>query len=135
MLYFDNSIVSRIFDAETPQPIGEYLREHKAKPWGIPATVAWEYLNFYDSTSRQQRERQKLEQHFQEIAPITIDVAVDAATISTLLSRHDITLDAADLLHAATARANNATFVTADANDFNKQPIRDLLSVDIIFLS
>jgi predicted nucleic acid-binding protein len=38
----------------------------------------------------------------------------------------------ADLLHAATARANGATFVTCDASDFDKAPLHQLMDIDII---
>jgi predicted nucleic acid-binding protein len=113
----------------------QYLRTNRTEPWGLPATVAWEYLSFYTSRSRRRQERHRLEQHFQDIAPLTLDVASEAATLSQLLSEQNITLDAADLLHAATARANGATFVTADANDFDRPPIHDLMDVDVVFIS
>jgi predicted nucleic acid-binding protein len=43
-----------------------------------------------------------------------------------------VSLDLADLLHAATARVHDATFVTCDASDFDKTPIHQLMDIDII---
>lgn len=132
MRYFDNSVASRLFEPDTPDAVATYLLEHRADAWGLPATVAWEYLEFYESESRRRRERRKLERHFQEIAPLTLDVASEAATIANLLGRHDVSLNAADLLHFATARANDGVFVTADAADFDRPRIHELATVDVI---
>lgn len=132
MLYFDNSVVRKATQSSPDPAVARYTREHREQAWAIPATVAYEYLVFFDDRSQRRRQRRRLESVFQEVAPITLDVATEAAELSQLLATQGISLDAADLLHAATARANSGTFVTADAADFDKPEIRQLVDVDVI---
>lgn len=132
MLYLDNSVLRKATDDPPDPTVAAYLRANSGDSWAIPATVAWEYLDFFDSRSRRRRERQYLERAFQEVAPLTLDVAEEAADLSHLLGQQGVALDPADLLHAATARANDGTFVTADAGDFDRPEVRELLDVDLI---
>lgn len=132
MLYFDNSVVRKATQSSPDPAVARYAREHREQAWAIPATVAYEYLVFFDDRSQRRRQRRRLESVFQEVAPITLDVATEAAELSQLLATQGISLDAADLLHVATARANSGTFVTADAADFDKPAIHQLVDVDVI---
>ncbi|WP_229125541.1 type II toxin-antitoxin system VapC family toxin [Halapricum desulfuricans] len=132
MLYLDNSVLRKATDDPPDPAVAAYLRANSGDSWAIPATVAWEYLDFFDSRSRRRRERQYLERAFQEVAPLTLDIAEEAAELSRLLAKQGVSLDAADLLHAATARANSGIFVTADAADFDKPEIHQLVDVDVI---
>ena len=64
--------------------------------------------------------------------PFTDSVASEAAELELLLEKQDISLATADLLHAATAREAGVTFVTQDVNDYDKGPLKDLMSIEII---
>jgi len=52
--------------------------------------------------------------------------------METSLDRAGVSLNDVDLLIAATASQQQATFVTADKNDFDKDPIHELLDIDIV---
>ena len=60
------------------------------------------------------------------------DTAAEAAGMEASLDSAGVSLDDVDLLIAATARQHQATFVTADKNNFNKGPIYELLDIDIV---
>lgn len=135
MLYLDNSVLRKATEDPPDPAVAAYLRANSNEGWALPATVAWGYLDFFGSRSRRRRERRFLEEEFQEVAPVTLDVAAEAADLSRLLGRQDVALAAADLLHVATARENGGTFVTADAEDFDRPEIHDLIDVDVIDVS
>lgn len=98
----------------------------------MPATVAFEYYAHYDTQADIRTQQQQLNSLFDGILPLTDAVASEAAQLRVLLQSHDLTLDLADLLHAATAREAGATFVTRDADDFDHQALQQLMSIDII---
>ena len=132
MICLDNSVLRR-FARPNPSPgVDEYLKENASVPWVIPATVAFEYYVFYDTQAEIRTQQRLLNSRLDGILPLTDEVASEAAQLQTLLAEHDIALDLVDLLHVATARDSGATFVTRDAGDFDKQPLKDLLSIDII---
>jgi predicted nucleic acid-binding protein len=132
MICLDNSVLRR-FASPNPSPgVDAYLKANASVPWVIPATVAFEYYVFYDTQADIRTQQRLLNSRLDGILPLTDEVASEAAQLQTLFDEHDIALDLADLLHVATARDAGATFVTRDAGDFDKQPLRDLLSIDII---
>ncbi|WP_328766979.1 type II toxin-antitoxin system VapC family toxin [Haloarcula nitratireducens] len=60
------------------------------------------------------------------------DTAEEAANIESALRSAGTSLKVGDLLIAATARQHGATLVTADKKDFDKQPIHQLLDIDVL---
>ena len=60
------------------------------------------------------------------------DTAAEAASMETSLEAAGVSLNDVDLLIAATARQHQATFVTADRNDFDKTPLHELIDIDIV---
>lgn len=135
MICLDNSVLRKYTSPTAHPEVLSYLKDHAAEPWSIPASVAYEYFSYYDTPSEIRRQRRNLDELFEEIVPLTDDVAVEAALIEASLADQGITLDAADLLHAATARDAGATFVTADVADFHESPIDALLDVDVVDVS
>lgn len=131
MLYLDNSVLRKAVENPPDPTVADYLRDHATEPWAIPATVAWEYLSYYAEDGRRREERRFLEQIFEEIAPIDLDVADEAARLRTRLDAVDRSLQAADLLHLATARCGDGHFVTAD-RDFDVQELYDLVEITVI---
>lgn len=132
MICLDNSVLSR-FASPAPSPaVDEYLSRHASEPWTIPATVAFEYYSYFDSPDEIRRQQRELNSAVDGILPLTDDVAAEAAQIRASLASQDATLDAADLLHVATAREAGATFVTRDVGDFDVESIRELLDVDLV---
>lgn len=132
MLCFDNSVVAKFARPNPDENVVSYLERNASQPWVIPATVLFEYLRYYSSQSAVQQQRHVLTQQLQRVLPLNEAVAVEAVYLEQALSNQDIRLALADLLHAATARENNATFVTCDVGDFDKAPIRQLLDIDVI---
>ena len=135
MLLLDNSVVRKYSRPSPDEAVVSYLKAHAGDVWVTSATVAYEYLSFYEDQSKIRRQRRHLESVFQRIYPVTTDVAAEAARLRVLLADHDASLNRADLLHLAAAAEIGATFVTADANDFDRPEIHDLADVDVIDVS
>lgn len=132
MICLDNSVLTRFASEKRYPAVEQYLSEHATESWTIPATVAYEYYSFFETQSAVRAQQRALEDRLDGIFPITDEVAVEAARMELALAQHGISLAPSDLLHAATAHEHNATFVTRDANDFDKEPIKQLMSIDII---
>ncbi|TQQ79966.1 type II toxin-antitoxin system VapC family toxin [Halonotius terrestris] len=132
MLCFDNSVVAKFARPDPDENVVSYLQRNASQPWTIPATVLFEYLRYYSSQSAVQQQHHALTQRIQRVLPLNGTVAVEAIHLEHALATQEVTLDLADLLHAATARENNATFVTCDVADFDNAPVRQLLDIDII---
>ena len=135
MICLDESVFSRLATDKSFPAVEKYLAAHKEETWILPAVVLFEYLNQYDSHSTIKSQRLKAENRVDMVADLDGDVATEAANVRARLETVDTSLKLGDLLIAATARANNATLVTADKEDFNKPPIHELMSVDIIDVS
>jgi len=132
MICLDNSVLRRFASPNSSPAVDAYLEENASVPWVIPATVAFEYYVFYDTQADIRTQQRLLNSRLDGILPLTDEVAAEAAQLRTLLGEYDVTLDLADLLHVATARDAGATFVTRDVADFDKQPLKDLLAIDIL---
>lgn len=132
MLCLDNSVVAKFARPDPDTNVVSYLKRNASEQWVVPATVLFEYLRYYSSQSAVHRQHQALTENIEQIAPLNGDVAVEAVLLENSLAKQDISLNLADLLHAAIARERGATFVTCDASDFDKAPIHQLLDIDII---
>ena len=132
MICFDNSVFSRYASRQSYPDVDRYLRDHSSERWLLPSMVLFEYLREYSVHSAIQTKRGSAEASVDKIVDMDADVAEEAANIDARLSAANTGLDVADLLIAATARANGATLTTRDKNDFDKSPIRELVGVDII---
>ena len=132
MLLLDNDVLRKYRDANPDPTVVSYLATHSSDPWAISAIVLYESLSYYDAQSRRQRQQYELTQLLNEILAFDGNTALEAATLEASLDAAGTALDAADLLIAATARQHGATLVTANKNDFDKQPIHELLDVDVI---
>jgi predicted nucleic acid-binding protein len=132
VICLDNSVLSRFASSAASPSIDDYLAAHSSEPWTIPATVAFEYYSYFETRGEIRRQQRKLNSVFDGILPATDEVAAEAAQIRASLAVRDVTLDPADLLHVATAREAGATFVTRDVEDFDAEPIRDLLDIALI---
>lgn len=132
MICLDNSILSRFASRAASPSIDDYLSANSSEPWTIPATVAFEYYSYFDTRGEIRRQQRKLNSVFDGVLPTTDEVAAEAAQVRASLAAQDVTLDTADLLHVATAREAGATFVTRDVDDFDKEPVRQLLDVDLV---
>lgn len=133
MICLDNSVLTRFASSKRYPAVERYLSEHDTEPWTTPATVAYEYYSFFETQSAVQTQQRKLEDRLDGIFPVTDDVATEAAKMEIVLGEQGTSLATTDLLHAATARANGATFVTRDVDDFDKEPIKQLMDIDVIY--
>lgn len=132
MLCLDNDVLRKFRKTDPDPAVVDYLADRASQPWCLPAIVAFEYLQYYDSTTEVHRQCRELEELFDEIVVLDVDVAVEATNIQNLLASTDTSLDLADLLVAATARVSGATLATANKSDFDKAPVHDLLDVEIV---
>jgi len=132
MLYLDNDVLAK-FARPNPDPaVVQYLKERSSEPWGISALVAYEFVSFYPQSQRQEKLRQLEQDILNEISPIDAQTSLEAANLRSLLENAGTSLDTGDLLVAATARQHSGTLATANKNDFDKQPIHELVDVDIV---
>ena len=132
MIFLDNNVVRKYAGRDPDEAVVEYLSTHYDDTWAISAVVLYEFLSYYDSQSRQQQRRQQLTDAVDDVLALDEASAAEAASMESSLSAAGVPLDAMDLLVAATARHHGATLATTDRNDFDKQPIHELLDVDII---
>ena len=132
MLYLDNDVLAK-FARPNPDPaVVQYLKEQSSEPWGISALVAYEFVSFYPQSQRQAKLRQLEQDILNEISPIGTQTSLEAANLRSLLQHAGTSLDTGDLFVAATARQHSGTLATANKNDFDKQPIHELLNVEIV---
>ena len=132
MILLDNNIIRKYARPDPDEAVLNYLSEHRTEPWGISALVLFEFLSYYDTQSKQRTRRSQLTQAVDNVVSFDADTAAEAASMETSLEAAGVSLDDVDLLIAATARQNQATFVTADRNDFDKTPLHELMDIDIV---
>jgi len=132
MLYLDNDVLAKFARADPDPAVVRYLRERSSEPWAISAIVAYEFVSFYPRTQRSEKLRELEQNVLNEISPLDTQTSLEAANLRSLLENAGVSLDTGDLLIAATARYHGATLATANKNDFDKQPIRELVDIDIV---
>ncbi|MBX0304305.1 type II toxin-antitoxin system VapC family toxin [Haloarcula salinisoli] len=132
LLCLDNSVVAKFARPDPDSSVVSYLQRNASEAWAIPATVLFEYLRYYSEASAVHQHHHALTQRIERVLPLTEGVAVEAVLLEHSLDQQDIRLNLADLLHAATAREHDATFVTCDAAAFGRAPVQELLEIDIV---
>jgi len=132
MILLDNNVVRKYAGRDPDDAVVEYLSDHYDAPWAISAVVLYEFLSYYDSQSRQQERRRQLTEAVDDVLALDEGAAAEAASMESSLTAAGVSLDSMDLLIAATARHHGATLATTDRNDFDRQPVHELLDVDII---
>ena len=132
MILLDNNIIRKYARPDPDEAVLNYLSEHRTEPWGISAIVLFEFLSYYDTQSKQRTRRSQLTQAVDNVVSFDADTAAEAASMETSLEAAGVSLGDVDLLIAATARQHQATFVTADRNDFDKTPLHELMDIDIV---
>jgi len=136
MLYLDNDVLRKFASPDPDPKVVDYLNRHRSEPWGISTVVLYEFLSYYESPGTRQDRLYTLDtQVVDDIASFDEDAAIEAASMESSLSKTDTSLDAADLMIAATARQRGGVLATSNKRDFDKQPIRQLLDVDIVDVS
>jgi predicted nucleic acid-binding protein len=132
MILLDNDIIRKYARPDPDEAVLNYLSDHRTEPWAISAIVLFEFLSYYDTQSKQRTRRSQLTQAVDNVISFDGDTAAEAANMDSSLEAAGVSLDDADLLVAATARQHQATFVTAEKNDFDKTPLHELMDVDIV---
>lgn len=132
MLYLDNDVLAK-FARPHPDPnVVEYLKRHHDEPWAISAIVAYEFVSYYDRSEQRGKLQQLETEVLEEITPIDARTSLEVARLGSLLESAGTSLETADLFVAATARQRDATLATANVHDFDKEPVRQLLDVDVV---
>jgi predicted nucleic acid-binding protein len=132
MIVLDNDVLVGWARPDTDDEVRSYLSGRTTDQWFVTAVGLYEYLTFYDAQSRRRKERREVEERVDGVLPLDADAAAEAADIENLLEGAGTSLDAADLLVAGIARSRGATLATRNSNDFDKEPIRELMSVDVL---
>jgi predicted nucleic acid-binding protein len=132
MLFLDNDVLAKFARPNPDSAVVQYLKERHSESWAISALVAYEFLSFYPRSQRQERLRQLEHELLNEITPIDTQTSLEAADIRTLLEDAGTSLKTGDLLVAAAARQHSGTLLTANSNDFDKEPIHELLDIEIV---
>lgn len=132
MLCLDNSVLRKYSQPSPDSAVVAFLKERKSRDWVVPSLVAFEFYRPVGSPQELLRIQQGLHRIVDDILPVDEDAVTEAIDIENSLAKADTSLDVVDLLHVATSEAAGATFVTTDAGDFDKVPIRELLDVEVI---
>lgn len=132
MICLDNDVFSRYASPDSYPAVTAYLSVHSTEPWLVPSVVLFEYLQQYSAHDTITTERRNAEQSVDGVIPIDADVAQEAANLNARLAAAGTSLDVPDLLVAAAAREHGCTLATRNKNDFDKSPIHELVTVDII---
>ena len=130
MIVLDRDILVKLVESE--QAVIDHLKQYQGEEWTIPALVAWESYKAQDSRQAMVKAQRRLQSNFDRILDFSDDAALEAAYLQDRLASQDTSLDAVDLLNLATAYNEGATFVTHNANDFDKEPLLDLADVDVV---
>ena len=132
MLLLDTSVLARWMNPDRYETVLPYLSEHAAEEFTTSSLVVFELFR-QSACRRRSREVQAwLGKSLDSIEPFTDRTALTAAQVEAGLARHDTSLQMRDLLIAAHAKELEATFVTADKNDFQNHLVQQLLDVEII---
>ena len=131
MITFDRDIITKLIEGDE-QIIG-HVEGYSGEEWTIPALVAWESYESYDSRTEMVRARNKLQSEFDRIIDFSDDVALEAAYLDERLQLQGVSLDTVDLLNLATAYEDGGKFVTHNKRDFDKGPLHDLADVDVLY--
>jgi len=132
MICIDNDIL-RKYAGDSPDPaVVNYLSSRKDDAWCISSIVLFEFLQHYDTDKEVRHRQRQLDQVIDEVFDLDAGVVVTGVGLQNTLSKADTSLDRADLLIAATAHHHGATLATANENDFDTEPIRQLLDVDVL---
>ncbi|SEO39897.1 hypothetical protein/tRNA(fMet)-specific endonuclease VapC [Halorientalis persicus] len=132
MIVLDTDVLVEYARPNSDPQVTSYLTQRTDEQWIVPSVGLYEYLSFYGSQSRRRTERKQVESRVDAVLPLDADAALEASDIENLLSSSGTSLDPGDLLIAAIARSRNATLATRNKNDFDKQPIQQLMDVDIV---
>lgn len=132
MIFLDNDVLNAFRQPNPDQTVLSYLQTHRSEQWLIPSIVLYEFVSYYDTRAKQNRERQQITARVDGIAALDESAAAEAANIEANLDAAGTSLDTADLLIAAIARDRGGTLVTRNKNDFDKSPIHHLMDVDIV---
>lgn len=132
MLYLDNDVLAKFARPDPDPAVVQYLKNRYAEPWAISALVAYEFASYYPQSQRRDKLRQLEQDVLDEITPLDTETSLEAANLRSLLASANTSLDTGDLLIAATARQHSGVLATANKNDFDKPPIRELVNVDIV---
>jgi predicted nucleic acid-binding protein len=119
-------------DPGRAQTVVPYLSEHASEEFATSSLVVFELFRKATRRRRSQDVHAWLGQSLASIKPFTDQAAVTAAQAEAALANREPSLALRDLLIVAHAKALDATFVTADAADFQSQPIQQLFEIDII---
>ena len=123
---------SRYASRQSYPDVSEYLTSHSSEPWLLPSIVLFEYLQWYLAHDTIQTQRRNAEQVVDAVVAVDAAVAEQAANIRARLASAGPSLDTPDLLIATVARERGCTLATRNENDFDKSPIHELLTVDIV---
>lgn len=133
MIVLDNDVLVKLGGADPDPAVVAHLQQYSETEWTVPAIVAWEFYSSCGSRTEMERARSRLTSTLDRILDFGGDTALEAAYLDERLRSHGVTLGPADLLNLATAHEAGGTFVTHNKRDFDKQPVRAIADVDIVY--
>jgi len=109
-----------------------YLQGHADERFVTSTLVLFEFFRPAKRRENSSQVRAWLGRVLDGIEPFTEEASLTAARVEAGLDTHGTTLRMRDLLIAAHARALGATFVTCDQGDFERDPVQQVLDVDVV---
>jgi len=129
MIVLDNDVLVKLGGSNPDPGVVDQLSDYSREEWTIPAIVAFEFYRSCNTRAEIRRAQRRLNEHLDRIVEFDDRIAAEAAYLDGKLESQEVGLDPVDLLHLATAHAENGTFVTHNKRDFDKRPIHEITDV------
>ncbi|WP_276258047.1 type II toxin-antitoxin system VapC family toxin [Haloglomus litoreum] len=132
MRLLDTSVLARWGHPERQQEVVPYLQRHADEQFVTSSLVVFEFFRPARRRENSEAVHAWLGRVLDGVEGFTQSGGLTAASVEANLARHDTSLEMRDLLIGSHARDIGATFVTCDRDDFEREPVQQLLDVDVI---
>jgi tRNA(fMet)-specific endonuclease VapC len=132
MKLLDTSVLAKWGNPAEKHKVVPYLQQHADEQFVTSSLVIFEFFRPAKRRNNSQQVQAWLGQVLDGIEAFTEGAGITAADVEASLSGQNKTFQMRDLLIASHARECGATFVTYDKDDFENQPVQQLLDVDVV---
>lgn len=132
MLFFDTNVLAKLAHPQQKQTVLPYLTQRTEETWVTSSIVIFEFVRPSQRRTQIHKVQAWIGQVLDDVVAFDESAGLQAAEVEESLASHGISLQMRDLLIAAQARDVGATFITFDNNDFQNQPVQQLLDVEVL---
>jgi len=132
MRLLDTSVLAKWGHPTENDAVVPYLQAHADEQFVASSLVLSKFFRPAKRRSNSHEVHAWLGTVLDGIEPFTQSASLTAATIEAKLQAQETALSMRDLLIASHNRDLDATFVTMDKGDFQREPVQQLVNVDVI---